>query len=187
MTSQCASRRRQQIVIAALLLGALLFFVWYVNRSTDAAPQHPAARNAEEGAVWSTAIATRPSDGHRIVYRFRSEFRPAFQRTQYPDRVILIWRYESSQGMPSTSERELMDQMEDLLTPHVEQQGVSSLVIVSTGEGLREWIYYARSQQEFMAKLNEALHGVPRFPIEIDLWSDPEWKRYEEFCSSIRQ
>jgi hypothetical protein len=55
----------------------------------------------------------------------------------------------------------------------------------TTGVGLREWVYYARSQQEFMSKVNEALRKVPRFPIEIDLWRDPEWKRYEEFRSRM--
>lgn len=142
---------------------------------------------AEEGAVWSTAVASRPSDGHRIIYRYRSEFGQSFKRSAFPDRVIIAWRYNSSNGMPVVTERESMDRFEDLLAPYVEKPSLSSLVIVSTGENLREWTYYTTSQQEFMAKVNEALKNVPRFPIEIDLWKDPEWKAYEAFRKSVRK
>jgi hypothetical protein len=142
---------------------------------------------AEEGAVWSTAIATRQSDGHRIVYRYRSEFGPTFERSRFPDRVIISWHYKSESGMPATAERESMDGMEDLLAPRVEQDAVSVLVLVSTGEGLREWVYYARSKEEFMGRMNKALQGLPRFPIEVDLWKDAEWSRYDSFKKGVRK
>lgn len=137
--------------------------------------------------MWATAISTRPSDGHRIIYRYRSEFGPSFKRSLYPDRVVIAWSYKSVQGMPSKPEHKSMDQLEDLLAPYVEQASLSTLVLVSTGEGLREWVYYTKSQKEFMAKVNEALRGLPRFPIEIDLWKDPEWTRYEEFRTTVQK
>jgi hypothetical protein len=142
---------------------------------------------AENEAVWSTAIQTRPSDGHRIVYRYRSEFPQSFKRTSFPDRVIITWRYNSSNGMPVVTERESMDRLEDLISPRVEEPSFSSLVIVSTGENLREWTYYTKSKQEFMSRVNEALKDVPRFPIEIHLWNDPEWKTYEQFNRGVKK
>ena len=141
----------------------------------------------EDRAEWSTAVATRPSDDRQIVYRYRSEFDQSFKRSAFPDRVIIAWRYKSSNGMPVTTERKAMDRFEDLLSPYVEQPSFSSLVIVSTGENLREWTYYTKSQQEFMVKVNEALRNVPRFPVEIDLWKDPEWKTYEDFRRSVQK
>ena len=60
-----------------------------------------------------------------------------------------------------------MDAMEDLLTAAVEADGFSSLALVSTGEDLREWIYYTKSEDGFLARLNRALGGHPAFPIEI--------------------
>lgn len=141
---------------------------------------------AEEGAVWSTAVATRPSDGHRIIYRYRSEFAKSFKRSAFSDRVIIVWRYNSYSGMPSVTERESMDRLEDLLAPLVEEPQFSSLVIVTTGENVREWTYYTRSQKEFMASVNQALRDEPRFPIEINLLRDPEWKAYDKFRRSIK-
>jgi hypothetical protein len=157
-----------------LLIATVAVMIWSVG-------------SAEDGAVWSTAVATRPSDGHRIIYRYRSEFGPSFKRSAYPDRVVIAWSYKSTNGMPSTAERESMDRMEDLLAPHVEQSSLSVLSLVSTGEGLREWVYYTKSQGEFMAKVNVALRGHPTFPVEIDLWRDPEWTRYEEFKRNVQR
>ncbi|MEK8031598.1 DUF695 domain-containing protein [Ideonella sp. DXS29W] len=141
---------------------------------------------AEEGAVWSTAVATRPSDGHRIIHRYRSEFGPSFTRSSYPERIVITWNYQSVEGMPSRAERESMDRMEDLLAPYVEQASISVLVWVSTGEGVREWVYYAKSKDEFMNKVDEALRGHHRFPVQFKLWKDPQWTRYDESKGQVR-
>ena len=145
------------------------------------------AIGAEVGKVWATAIATRPSDGHRIVYRFIMEFAPEFNRSSFPERVILVWRYESTVGMPSTPDRESMDRLEDLLSPYVEASGLATLVLVSTGENLREWTYYTRSEAEFLAKLNGALEREQRYPIEVHSGPDPKWSTYEAFRQGVKE
>jgi len=144
-----------------------------------------ASAAAEDDAVWSTAVATRSSDGHRIIYRYRSEFDSRFKRSKYPDRIIISWKYDSPDGMPPKAQHDSMDRLEHSLAPFVERPNVATLVIVSTGEGIREWIYYATSNDKFMSKLNEALHGQPRLPIEIDLWTEPTWERYEQIRNGV--
>jgi hypothetical protein len=72
---------------------------------------------AADDANWATAIATRPSDGRKIVYRFIQEYSPTFDRSKYPVRITLSWRYSSETGMPSVPERESMDELEDVITP----------------------------------------------------------------------
>ena len=76
-----------------------------------------------------------------------------------------------------------MDSMEDLLGPLVEKDGFAMLALVSTGENLREWTYYAKSEHEFMVRLNNALAGKPAFPIDIHPAIDPTWAMYEKFRS----
>ena len=80
-----------------------------------------------------------------------------------------------------------MDRMEDLLEPLVEKSGTSVLALVSTGENLREWIFYAKTEQEFLAALNKALTGQPRFPIEIHAGRDSQWSSYERFRKGVRE
>ncbi|HXI93345.1 MAG TPA: DUF695 domain-containing protein [Blastocatellia bacterium] len=60
-------------------------------------------------------------------------------------------------------------------------------LLVSTGEDLREWTYYVKSEAEFTARLNYALAGVPAFPIEIHAASDPDWDMFERFKAGIKE
>jgi len=144
-----------------------------------------AAAAATEVDVWATAISKQAGTDRQIVFRFAKSFRQGFQRPSYPDRVILVWKYKSQSGMPSTAEREAMDRMEDLLQPNVENSSI--LALVSTGENLREWIFYAKSEEQFLMSLNKALATQERFPIEVHAAPDPEWSSYERFRSEVRE
>jgi hypothetical protein len=84
-------------------------------------------------------------------------------------------------------ERERMDKLEDLLHPALEKSGVATLVLVSTGEGLREWTYYTGSTERFMSSMNQTLRSEPPFPLEIHVGSDPEWRVYEDFKRQVRR
>lgn len=137
--------------------------------------------------TWALATSTNPSNGRQIVFRYMSEFGPDFQRSSLPVRIILAWKYQSENGMPVVAERQRMDSMEDLLGPQVDKGGLAMLALVSTGENLREWTYYAKSEAEFMAGLNKALAGEPTFPIDVHPAIDPTWAMYEKFRSWVKK
>lgn len=146
-----------------------------------------ASAMSEEITSWATAVSKQESTDRAIVFRYAKEFRDGFKKSAFPDRIILVWKYKSDSGMPVPKEREAMDRMEDLLAPLVEKSGVSVLALVSTGENLREWIFYAKAEQEFLAALNKALTGQSRFPIEVHAGRDPEWSSYERFRKGVRE
>jgi hypothetical protein len=146
-----------------------------------------AAVMSKEVTSWATAISKQETTGRAIIFRYAREFREGFQRSALPDRIILVWKYKSDSGMPIPSERQAMDRMEDLMEPLVEKSGVSVLALVSTGENLREWIFYAKTEKDFLAALNKALAGQPRFPIEVHTAPDPEWSSYERFRKGVRE
>ena len=142
---------------------------------------------AETGAVWATATSTRPSDGHAVVYRVVKEFAPGFEQSALPMRFTFLWRYESSTGMPAPSERESMDRMEDLISSRLSSTGTAALVLVSTGEGIRRWIYYAKSKEAFVAELERALSPAPRFPVELHVAEDRDWSSYKAFKQALQE
>ena len=146
-----------------------------------------AAAIPAESTLWVTAVSKQEGMGRAIVFRYVQAFPPEFQRTRFPIRVILVWQYKSESGMPVTHEREAMDRMEDLLEPLIKNATAGVLAIVSTGENLREWIFYTRSEQEFLLALNKALEGHPPFPIDIHVASDPQWSTYEHFRKIVRE
>lgn len=65
------------------------------------------------------------------------------------------------------------------------QNGHSELVQVSTGNGMKEWLFYSRDQAAFMELMNTLLRGHPMYPLEIKFYADPEWQIWSETADSI--
>jgi Family of unknown function (DUF695) len=137
--------------------------------------------------MWATAISTNVHNDRRIIFRYAQELSPNFDRDSQPIRIIIVWRYQSDSGQPNTEEHQRMDLLEDTLSPVLEENHFATLALVSTGEDLREWTYYAASENEFMARLNYALAGMAEFPIEIHIALDPKWAMYEQFKAGVKE
>jgi hypothetical protein len=137
--------------------------------------------------TWDMYTSTDGATGRATIFRYISKFDVGFKRSAQPVRAIIVWTYKGTNGMPALSERQRMDAMEDLLGPVLELDEFSSLALVSTGEDLREWIYYTKSEEGFLTRLNQALGGHPAFPIEIHIADDPNWSSYQEFIDGLRK
>ena len=137
--------------------------------------------------MWVTAISTNAHNGRKIILRYAKELSASFDRACQPVRIIIVWTYQSESGQPMSEEHEKMNHLEDMLESVLKEDGFATLALVSTGENLREWTYYVKSETEFMARLNYALAGVPAFLIEIHAASDPDWDMYEKFKAGIKE
>jgi hypothetical protein len=140
-----------------------------------------------EVTLWATAISSNADNDRKIIFRYAEAFEAGFERRLKPVRIIIAWRYESETGQPVAEDHQRMIHMEDSLESAHDQSSLAILALVSTGENLRESIYYAKSEDEFMARLNFALTDLPRFPIEIQIAHDPNWETYERFRSSMKK
>lgn len=137
--------------------------------------------------TWATAISTNANNGKRIIFRYAKELHLGFDPASQPIRIIVVWKYESDTGQPLAEDHERMNQFEDILEAALNRDGFATLALVSTGEGLREWTYYAQTEEEFMARLNYAFAGLPEFPIEIHTAYDPSWEPYEHFKAGVKE
>ncbi|WAC62676.1 DUF695 domain-containing protein [Pseudoxanthomonas sp. SL93] len=145
-----------------------------------------AAPVTEQGQrIWATAIAKHQTLDRAIVYRYIQDFEPGFERNALPHRIDILWEYASSSGMPSVEERQRMDAAEDAIAPSVGQDGAAVLVYVETGEGLRRWSFYVRSEGEFMQRLNGALSLASPLPIQLEASSDPDWSLHDQFLNGL--
>jgi hypothetical protein len=142
---------------------------------------------SSEVRVWATAISTNAANGRKIFFRFAKEFGPNFNRTTQPIRVIIVWKYQSETGQPVAEEHRRMNDLEDALESLLDQDHFATLALVSTGENLREWTYYAKSEVEFEARFDLAITaGAKDFPIDIHTAHDPTWDLYEQFRAGIK-
>jgi hypothetical protein len=136
---------------------------------------------------WATAISSNAHTGRKIIFRYAEAFSPDFNRTFQSVRIIIVWKYQSEKGQPTPEELEQMYLLEDTLEAVLNEHSFVTLALVSTGEDLREWTYYAKSEDEFMARLNYAFMEMPRFPIEIHIAHDPDWTTYTQFRSGVQE
>ena len=158
-----------------------------VTTAAGAAPPAPeAAASAATRELWAVATV---NNGHgTVICRYIAELGPkAGEQLVQRDRVTLTWHYDAdaNNGMPTDDDKAGMDELEDALAPAVEGDGFSNLALVTTGDGVRAWVYYARSGDEFLARMKKALRDHPAFPVKSDLGVDPGWTTFEAFRSQI--
>ncbi|WP_423012096.1 DUF695 domain-containing protein [Undibacterium sp. Ji83W] len=137
--------------------------------------------------VWATATSKHRTDDRVIVFRYLKEFKNGYDVTQYPDRVILTWTYFGNKGMPSKDERVKMDKLEDTLQPLLDKNNLATLTIVSTGNNVREWKYYARSGDSFKHALDLVLKEFSDLSLEFQSSRDPEWTAYKSFKATVKE
>jgi Family of unknown function (DUF695) len=137
--------------------------------------------------TWATATSTDSQTDRRIIFRYAEAFSPTFDRASQPIRIVIVWKYQSERGQPVAEELQRMYHLEDALEPVLDRDHFATLALVSTGEDVREWTYFAKSEDEFMARLNFAFAGMSAFPIEIHIAHDPKWDTYQQFKAGVRE
>ncbi|MDB0527806.1 DUF695 domain-containing protein [Ralstonia solanacearum] len=136
----------------------------------------------QDEKVWDVAVAKDSAGNVRRIVRYRSEMPNWVQRPSFGALVVISWPNVNQAGMPTKRESELHYAFEDGLQAAEERNRAGVLAAVVTGDGKVEWYYLARSHDEFMRVLNEALQGKPRLPITISLEQDPEWSMYRSLA-----
>ncbi len=92
-----------------------------------------------------------------------------------------MWKYASESGQPGPIDLGGMNSLEDALEGALKGSHVATLAVVSTGENLREWTFYALSEDSFLERFDEAIGNLPPLPIEIHTAHDPTWSMYTKF------
>jgi hypothetical protein len=131
-------------------------------------------------ASWS--VATAEDDGKPLLFRIRNQPPPFAHKDQFPHLLVVSWAYEPAgdHGMPSEDEYARMNELEDLLAA-LEDAEQAFLTVIATGNGVREWQWYARAPERTMELVNESLGELEPFPVEFSIQDDPEWAGYERF------
>ena len=122
------------------------------------------------------AVGQAEVDGLPIIVRSRTSLPAAPDREIYHCLIMVSWPYEpENSGMPPADVNRQMQAFEDVLEQTLEKGEVGVQVASVTGNGAKQWRYYTYDTDEFMGVFNEALQGHAAYPVELQLFQDPEW------------
>lgn len=129
---------------------------------------------------WFTALSEN-EDGSITFISGRSGIDEFIKSGKMKQRVEVTWKYEAdAKGMPANDkEAQIMEAVEERLRKAMEKDKLAILTGIYTGQGKRDWIFIARNLNAFGERLNDALQGLPRLPIEIYAEDDPENEEYK--------
>ena len=134
---------------------------------------------------WSIVSAQNPETGQTAVFRVRFSKPDRQDLASLVWAIVIRWPYESDE-MPPAEVNVAQQSFEEALDPLASSRH-SELVHVSTGMGLKEWIFYARTREEFMGELNELLSGHPGYPLDIEFFEDPNWEIWDGEVKDLRR
>lgn len=167
------------------IAGSVLIALTLVANAAAANATDVPAEPWPDVTEWALATAEHETLDRLTIYRYAKQFRAGFDRKVYPDRVVIVWRFDTETGLPDVMLRKKMDRFEDLLQPYVNE--LSVLTAVFTGDNSREWVFYAKSDDLFLDALNLALVAQAKLPLEIHTGKDPEWETYDELRGRVRE
>ncbi len=137
-----------------------------------------------EIGTWWTAPAESES-GRLIMVTGRKDIEKYRTNPRFKIRIEVTWKYEgTADGMPDLSTSKMMEEVQDVLQEVFRKDPVAVLTGIYTGDGSRDWIFYATSTHIFGKKLNEALEGFPLLPIMVYCENDPDWEAYDEMAEA---
>jgi hypothetical protein len=131
-------------------------------------------------------IGKTTEDGVSVIWSFVNELPSPTERERLPWLIVLGWRYDGSNqnGMPPDEVNQSMLALEDALE-ELEVPGKHVSVYRRTGNGLKEFAFYACDTDTFMSSLNSALAPHPRYPIEIKFYEDKEWSDFRRLLADF--
>jgi hypothetical protein len=135
----------------------------------------------EDQRGWAIAEG-RTNEGRPLFVRIK-KYEQAFPRSLYEHRLDISWPVSSHSvdGLPSPEEMTAMEIFENRVCSAVEADSQSTLSLVITGAGEREWVFYCRDPQEFSRRLSSMPHDNEPYPLHIEYELDQKWELFGSY------
>ncbi|QDP01299.1 DUF695 domain-containing protein [Thalassotalea sp. PS06] len=124
--------------------------------------------------------------GQPVIYRSMQDVPEGARESDYPTLVNIYWGYDNSEnnGMPDSETNDKQIAFEDAISS-LDSTGISHLMLVITGNGRKEWVWYVKDPAIWMSKFNQLLSSHQIYPIEIEIQKDPQWSTYHDFITGV--
>ncbi len=134
------------------------------------------------------AIAEGQTPKGPIIMRYRTGDPSPADRELFDKLILARWAYEPSE-VPGLPPSELLGSMEEfeeaVLDASDEARWWGSCVAVITHNGAREWRFYTPDVDAFQKEFSEALRGLGPYPLDLQVFDDPDWNGFAEIRESV--
>lgn len=133
---------------------------------------------------WTTASGQQ--DGLPVIYSYRQNRPNAADYRDYPHALRVRWSYdrELRSGMPPEAVYASQRGFEAAIES-VGEGMVGFLMLVRTGNGRKEWLYYVRDLDAWLDQFNACLEEHQPYPLDLDNWPDPEWQTWQALADAV--
>lgn len=159
-------------LLAIALASLLAVFLLFKRKAT--APNN----TGEERSDW-TMFDWVDEAGPKILQS--RDFKPSDARGRFSVAIIIEWKYGTT-GFPNQTVMESIYEVEAALGT-IRNDRSAIHVHTLTGNGLREWCYYAANYPAFEVRFNQLVASFPKLPIEISFQADPKWDYWQNVKS----
>lgn len=129
---------------------------------------------------WTVLQAEK--NGKPLLIRYRRQRPPGVEPAAFPFLLSATWSYRTNDaGLPGPEEMPLMDKFEDALVSALEASQTAYLMVILTGNGERDWLWYTCGEAEAMHQVNQALKGHKPYPVQFSVQQDRRWRAYTQF------
>lgn len=126
--------------------------------------------------------------GRPVIVSARKDLPSPEVRRQFPWATTIEWFYPvGERGMPSDELLKSMYAFEDRLETQVVMQQLSMLALTRTGNGLREWTYYAKEKGVAENQITSLAKASPAHTIRVKVHEEPTWSSLQDVLSNVRE
>jgi len=124
-----------------------------------------------------------------VIMKFVNELPEKKIMSELTFLTVISWKYDGTEnnGMPLTEVNNRMIILEDAIESSMNSTELFTHVYSRTGNNLKEFAYYSKSQKDFMEILNQTLEKHDTYPIEINFYEDIEWTDFKNVIKDFKK
>ncbi|MDE7380865.1 MAG: DUF695 domain-containing protein [Muribaculaceae bacterium] len=133
----------------------------------------------KEEIWWS--CPTEAENGRTVIVTGHDGLEGLRNKGKHHFRLEVSLKYEADKdGMPTPESEELLDAATEAFHAALKKDTAVVMTGIYTGDGQRDWVFYATSLFIFQKVFNRALESLEQMPLAIEAYEDPQWEEYEE-------
>ncbi len=127
-------------------------------------------------------IAEGKQQGLPVVIRARQNLREKRGLESHPTLLRICWQFEPEpgSGLPNPEVGARMEAFEQALFQELESDFICIFFCVYRHDGVQRWFAYTADIEVTCERINSALAGHDRYPIEMTAEPDPAWQEYAD-------